>query len=79
LPTNIFSGALTRLANAGLPKGGINIPPAPTQLGTQSPTYVPTRMEIQLELYPIQSRQQVSREFSLEKFANGNLQRAGFW
>jgi hypothetical protein len=79
LPTNIFSGALTRLAAAGLPKGGVNIPPAPTQLGTQSPTYVPTRMEIQLELYPIQSRQQVSREFSLEKFANGNLQRAGFW
>lgn len=79
LPTNVFSSALARLAAAGLPKGGINIPPAPTQLGTQSPTYVPTRMEIQLELFPIQSRQQVSREFSLEKFANGNLQRAGFW
>jgi len=79
LPTNPFSGALARLAAAGLPKGGVNIPPAPTQLGTQSPTYVPTRIEIQLELFPIQSRQQVSREFSLEKFGNGNLQRAGFW
>lgn len=79
LPTNPFSGALARLSAAGLPKGGINIPPAPTTLGTQKPTYVPTSMEIRLELLPMQSREQVSREFSLEKFANGNLQRAGFW
>jgi len=79
LPTNIFTGALARLSAAGTPKGAINIPPPPATLGQTSPTYVPTKMEISIELLPMQTRSQVSREFSLEKFSNGNLQRGGFW
>jgi hypothetical protein len=30
-------------------------------------------------LLPVQSRRQVSQEFSLKQFANGNLMRGGFW
>lgn len=78
-PTNIFSAALKRLSDAGLPRGGVNIPPDPGVFGTISPTYVPTKMDITVELMPTQSRSQVSREFSLEKYSNGNLQRGGFW
>jgi len=78
-PTNPFSAAIERLNAIGQPKGGINIPPAPPTLGTNSPTYVPTKIEIQLTLLPTQTRQQVSQEFSLQKFANGNLLKGGFW
>lgn len=78
-PTNPFSAAIERLNAIGQPKGGINIPPAPPTLGTNSPTYVPTKIDIQLTLLPTQTRQQVSQEFSLQKFANGNLLKGGFW
>lgn len=77
--TNPIASAINRLQNAGLPKGGLNIPPAPQTLGQKSPTYVPTKMEIQLTLLPIQSRSQVSKEFSMQKFSNGNLLKGGFW
>jgi hypothetical protein len=77
LPTNVFSGALERLRNAGLPKGGI-FQPIPSQtLGLNSPTYVPTKLQIDLILLPIQSRRQVSQQFSLQNFANGNLIKGG--
>lgn len=79
LPTNVFTSALGRLRNAGLSKGGINIPPAPATLGTLAPTYVPTKLDITIVLLPMQTRQQVSNQFSLEKFANGNLIKGGFW
>jgi hypothetical protein len=77
--TNSIFGQLNRLANAFLNKGGINQPPAPPTLGLNSPAYVPTKMEIQLTLYPIQSRNQVSKQFSLKGFANGDLIKGGFW
>ena len=47
--------------------------------GTEQSTYVPTKLEIQITLLPIQTRQQVSQQFSLENFANGNLIKGGFW
>ena len=43
------------------------------------PTYVPTKIELSFTLLPIQSRGQVSKQFSLENFANGNLIKGGFW
>jgi hypothetical protein len=36
-------------------------------------------MEMQISLLPVQSRSQVSRQFSLKNFANGNLLKGGFW
>jgi len=54
-------------------------PPSPPTIGTQDPTYVPTKLDIQVELLPMQTRQQVSEQFSLDKFANGDLVKGGFW
>lgn len=79
LPISPANTVNNRLSNAGLTKGGINTTPAPPTLGTNSPTYVPTKMEIQLVLLPVQTRSQVSQQFSLKEFANGNLVRGGFW
>jgi hypothetical protein len=46
---------------------------------TSNATYVPTKIEIQITLMPIQTRDQVSQQFSLKGFANGDLLRGGFW
>ena len=80
--TNSIFGSINRLAAAFLNKGAINqnvSAAAPPTLGLNRPTYVPTKMEIQLTLMPIQSRQQVSKQFSLQGFANGDLLKKGFW
>ena len=82
LPTNSLWSSVVRLANAtstGLQPGALRYPPSVPSLGTDSPTYVPTKIEIQLSLLPIQSRQQISQQFSLKNFANGNLLKGGFW
>ena len=76
---NFLGGAINRLANAGLPKGGMNIPPAPASFGQNSPTYVPTKMTIAISLLPVQSRKQQSQQFSLRQYASGDLLKGGFW
>jgi hypothetical protein len=76
---NPLSYALQRLATVGLTKGALPGPLASNTLGLDNPTYVPTKMEISLTLFPIQSREQVSKQFSLKNFANGNLLKGGFW
>lgn len=75
----LLGGAINRLANAGGRKGGITTPPPPPNLGLNNPTYVPTKMEIAITLLPIQSRAQVSKQFSVKQFANGDLLKGGFW
>jgi hypothetical protein len=77
--TGSLFGGLNRLAAALLTKGAIPERPAPPSLGTNRPTYVPTKMEISIVLLPIQSRNQVSKQFSVKEFANGNLIKGGFW
>ena len=77
----------TRLLNALLPKGAIpqNVKPNPNATGTgtvnntQRPTYVPTKMEIAITLLPVNTRSQVSQQFGLKEFANGDLLKGGFW
>lgn len=69
----------SRLTTARLPAGGERSRPAPPTLGTSSPTYVPTKMDITVTLLPIQSRAQQSRQFSLKDYANGSLIQRGFW
>ena len=76
---NPLSYALQRLASVGLTKGAQPERLPPPTLGVNNPNYVPTKMEISLSLYPIQSREQVSKQFSLQNFANGNLLKGGFW
>jgi hypothetical protein len=77
---NPLSYALQRLSTVGMTKGGLDGPFAPSgSLGADNSTYVPTKMDIQLTLLPIQSRSQVSKQFSVKGFANGNLLKGGFW
>jgi hypothetical protein len=79
VPGGSSLGRWAQLLAQGISKGAINNPPAPPTLGLNSPTYVPTKMEISITLLPIQSRSQVSKQFSVKEFANGNLIKGGFW
>ena len=78
-PSYSLTNVWARLTGANLPQGGMNIPPSPPNLGLGTPTYVPTKLSMSLTLLPMPTRSQVSQQFSLEKFANGNLLRGGFW
>jgi hypothetical protein len=83
LPTNPISGALGRLeqlfSGQKIQKGGIVYQNAPSSLSKNSPTYVPTKIDITLTLNPVVTRSQASRQFSLKQFANGDLVKQGFW
>jgi hypothetical protein len=78
-----FTGALSRLFGSGMSFGGT---PAPTyrseniyKAESKGTTRMPTKMEIAFNLLPIQTRDQVSNEFSLEDYASGSLLKKGFW
>jgi hypothetical protein len=82
----VLGGAVNRLASSKLfngqplPKGGMNIPPAPANLGPKIlPTYVPTKMTIAVSLLPVVSRQAQSQRFSVRQYATGDLQKGGMW
>jgi len=76
---------LNRLTNALLKKGapGTGVPdPSAIQQNvsnTAGASYVPTKIEIDITLIPVQTRSQVSKQFSLKGFANGQLLKGGFW
>jgi hypothetical protein len=77
-----ISPSVNRLITSFLTPGAVPNPPAQNTSNTLingQPTYVPTKMDISLTLLPVQSRQQVSQQFSVKEFANGNLLRGGFW
>lgn len=76
---NPLSYGINRVLNSGLFPGAKPAPKASNNLEVKQPTYVPTKMEISISLLPMQSRQQVSTQFSLKGFANGNLLKGGFW
>jgi len=74
--------SLLRLANAsqgGLKPGALTTPPPVPTLGTNNPSYVPTKIDLTITLLPMQTRQQVSKQFSVKQFANGDLLKGGFW
>jgi hypothetical protein len=82
---NPISAVISRLRNALLPRGAI--PNVPQELLTVSQsvsnidnsTYVPTKITMQINLLPIQTRNQQSQQFSVKEFSNGNLLKGGFW
>jgi hypothetical protein len=84
-PANGIASVVNRLKNSLLPKGALPNTAAQELTIEQSvtnvanDTYVPTKIEIQITLAPIQTRSQQSQQFSVEKFANGQLLRGGFW
>lgn len=73
------SASFRRLGSSQLNPGAVNFTPIVSQTGKGCPTYVPTKMDITLTLLPVQTRSQVSRQFSFEKYASGDLVRKGFW
>jgi hypothetical protein len=84
-PSNPIAAVIDRLRNAGLKKGALPNVPAQSLLDTQSvynidnSTYVPTKCEVQITLMPIQTRDQQSKLFNMQDYANGNLLKGGFW
>ena len=76
---NAVAPTVTRLATAFLPPGAQNDLPAPLQGLLNNPTYVPSKLDMVINLLPVQSRAQVSQQFSLKGFANGDLIKRGFW
>ena len=84
-PNSFQFAGLNRLFNSSLFKGATNKTPGPTRagavgsLGYAGTTYVPTKMDIDITLLPVQSRESVSKNFSLKNFANGNLLKGGYW
>ena len=79
-------GAINRLASSKLlngqpmPVGGENTPPAPEPIASNAlPTYVPTKMTINITLLPVVSRQAQSQRFSVRQYANGDLLKGGMW
>jgi hypothetical protein len=83
--TTPVSSVISRLKNSILQKGAVPNVPAQDLLLMQSvtniadSTYVPTKLEIQLTLMPIQTRSQQSQQFNMQGFANGDLLKGGFW
>jgi hypothetical protein len=87
LPTGIASSIQDRLkvlfSSQGISKGAVQTVSQGTALvpsfSKNSPTYVPTKIDISLTMYPIVTRNQASRQFSLRQFANGELVKQGYW
>ena len=79
---NPIASTVQRLASLGqkIFPGAVTAPFAVQgSLAAGNPTYVPTKMEMNLILLPVQTRSQVSQQFSVRGFANGNLLKGGFW
>jgi hypothetical protein len=83
ISTNPISAVIQRLSNSNLPTSQFG-PPAPSPISQNvnnitEATYVPTKIEINITLLPTNTRSQVSQQFSVKEFANGNLLKGGFW
>jgi len=83
-----WSSKITRMITSGLENffdSSSELPPIPnfnrgslTKI-TDGATYVPTKLQIQLNLLPVQTRHQVSTEYNLKDFASGKLLKKGYW
>lgn len=74
--------SIPRLFNSNLNKGGATSQPNFTLKASGEPTYVPTKIQIQLSCLPVVTRGDISKNFSLSEYANGNLTKrstGGIW
>ena len=81
---SVNASASQRLADARLAKGALasmpfGSPPTVPYAALANPTYVPTKIDLSITLHPVNTREQVSKQFSLKQYANGNQLRGGFW
>lgn len=70
----------------GIQPGGIPAAPKFQKLANKEPTYVPTKIQLQIQCIPIISRNNISNNFSLKQYSSGKLLRGsnnpgggGFW
>jgi hypothetical protein len=83
--SNSTSPTNTRLSSAGLNAGGTAAAPQFQTNSNSQPTYVPTKMQIQITALPMVTRNDISNNFSLKQYATGALlrgtqnKRAGIW
>ena len=70
---NLFPGALPQVPTQSVVRQNVN------NINPSNATYVPTKIELSLTLLPIQTRSEISQQFSLKSFANGDLIKGGFW
>lgn len=83
-PSSDNPTTIQRLARLGLEllPGGR---PPPTKFVSPKPgqfsdvTYVPTEIQMTVMAYPVISRKRISEEFSLRKYASGELTKKGIW
>ena len=84
-PSPGIGSVLSRILNSGLRKGALPGTGSQELVVQQSvtnianSTYVPTKIEIQLTLMPIQTRSQQSQQFSVKDYSSGKLLAGGFW
>lgn len=78
-PENVFTKAksflssVLRLQSAGLKPGANSNDPRWKTNKVVTPTYVPTKISLTLQLIPVVSRRDISTRFSLQGYANGKL------
>ena len=71
---NEVANRLQSLGNIG--KGGTKTPTSSsiiTRAATENTSYVPSKVDVTLNLLPIPNRKQMSQEFSFKDYANGTL------
>lgn len=83
--SNSTSPTNTRLNSSGLNTGATAASPQFQTDSNTQPTYVPTKMQIQITALPMVTRNDISNNFSLKQYATGALlrgsqnKRAGIW
>lgn len=70
---------LDRLFGSGLTVGGITPEPKFNGLSNSQATYIPTKLQITLNAIPIVTRGNIANEFSVKKYATGELLKKGIW
>lgn len=73
--TGFWDSVKARLSSSKLKKGGVKDQPTFTSLGNSEATYVPTKVQFAITGVPIVTRNDISNNFSLEKYASGELLR----
>jgi len=71
--------AKIRALASRVPIGGISKDPTWNSLSNSAATYVPTKIQLSLNALPIVTRADISNNFSLEKYASGELLKRGIW
>ena len=76
----VWAGSTTRRLINGLSPGAEPTRPRSiVNLNSSEATYVPTKIQVSLVLLPVNNRLQISQNFNLSEYGNGNLLKGGMW